>query len=102
MPTMSNPDDLASATVLSRLSFFRLQITTFAPASAYFNAIAFPIPLDPPETIAVLSFKLNIYFFFLLSAIAFHIESGNLVSSLNSAAPAIHSPPSMVTTSPLI
>ena len=56
MPTISNPDDLASAIELSRLSFLRLQITTFAPASAYFNAMAFPIPFEPPETMAVFTF----------------------------------------------
>ena len=97
-----SPFDAASLTAESRFSFFLLQITTFAPACASFVAIALPIPFDPPETIAVLLFKSSIYFFFLLSAIAFHIDSGNLVKSENSPAPAIHSPPSIVTTSPLI
>ena len=97
-----NPFDSASLTAESRFSFLLLQITTFAPACASFIAIALPIPFDPPETIAVFLAKLSTYFFFLRSAIAFHIDSGNLVKSENSPAPAIHSPPSIVTTSPLI
>ena len=100
--SISNPFDSASATAASKLSFFLLQITTFAPALAKANAMALPIPLDPPEIITLLFFKLNIYFFSHLSAIAFHIYSGSFVKSENSPAPASHSPPSMVITSPLI
>lgn len=60
MPRISMPCALSSWAKASRASCLRLQMTTLAPCSASPLAIAAPMPLDAPVTMATLPWRSNL------------------------------------------